>query len=111
VCVCVCGVCVCVCVCVCVVKPLVGQTVQTWHSLACAVKTEDKTVRLCVGGGLRIRNLSDERCRENHNPHFMFTNYFRKIVPFMTYAEKYGTDGQATDHNKISFTRFVMLDD
>ena len=31
--------------CACVVKPLAGQTVQTWHSLACAVKTEGKTVR------------------------------------------------------------------
>jgi len=30
--------------CACVVKPLAGQTVQTWHSLACAVKTEGKTV-------------------------------------------------------------------
>ena len=38
--------------CECVVKPLAGQTVQTWHSLACAVKTEGKTVR--VWGGLRL---------------------------------------------------------
>ena len=32
--------------CACVVKLLAGQTEQTWHSLACAVKTEDKTVRV-----------------------------------------------------------------
>ena len=37
--------------CACVVKPLAGQAVQTWHSLAYAVKTEGKTVRVCVGGG------------------------------------------------------------
>jgi hypothetical protein len=30
--------------CACVVKPLAGQTEQTWHSLAHAVKTEGKTV-------------------------------------------------------------------
>jgi hypothetical protein len=33
-------------ICTCVVKPLAGQTAQTWHSLACAVKTEGKTVRV-----------------------------------------------------------------
>jgi hypothetical protein len=37
--------------CACTVKPLAGETEQTWHSLACAVKTVDKTVRVC--GGLR----------------------------------------------------------
>jgi hypothetical protein len=30
--------------CTCVAKPLAGQTEQTWHSLACEVKTEGKTV-------------------------------------------------------------------
>ena len=35
--------------CACVVKPVAGQTVQTWHSLACAVKTEGKTARVCGG--------------------------------------------------------------
>jgi len=29
-----------------VVKPLADQTEQTWHSLACTVKTEGKTVRV-----------------------------------------------------------------
>jgi hypothetical protein len=32
--------------CACVVKPLAGQTEQTWHSLACKVKTDGKTVRV-----------------------------------------------------------------
>jgi hypothetical protein len=32
--------------CACAVKPLAGQTEQTWHSLACAVKTEGKTVHV-----------------------------------------------------------------
>jgi len=36
----------------CVAKPLAGQTEQTWHSLACAVNTESKTVR--VWGPLQI---------------------------------------------------------
>jgi hypothetical protein len=34
--------------CACVVKPLAGQTEQTWHSSDGAVKTEDKTVRVWV---------------------------------------------------------------
>ena len=32
--------------CACVVKPLAGQTEQTWHSLSFIVKTEGKTVRV-----------------------------------------------------------------
>jgi len=35
---------------------------------------------------LRMRNVSDERCRENQNTHFMYYNvffFFPKIVPFM----------------------------
>ena len=40
--------------CTCVLKPLAGQTEQSWHSLACAVKTEGKTVR--VWGPLTFMN-------------------------------------------------------
>jgi hypothetical protein len=32
--------------CVWVVKPLAGQTEQTWHSLVCTVNTESKNVRV-----------------------------------------------------------------
>jgi len=32
--------------CTCEAKPLAGQSEQTWHSVACAVNTEDKTVRV-----------------------------------------------------------------
>ena len=32
---------------------------------------------------LRMRNVSDESCRENQNTHFVFSNCFSKIVPFM----------------------------
>jgi hypothetical protein len=31
---------------------------------------------------LRMRNL-DKSCRENQNTHFVFSNMFQKIVPFM----------------------------
>jgi len=30
-----------------------------------------------------MRNVSDKRCRENQNTHFVFSNFFSKIVPFM----------------------------
>ena len=32
---------------------------------------------------LRTRNVSDKSCRENQNTHFMFNNFFSKMVPFM----------------------------
>jgi len=28
-------------------------------------------------------NVSDMNCRENQSTHFMFSNFFPKIVPFM----------------------------
>jgi len=32
---------------------------------------------------LRMRNVSDKSCTENQNTHFVFSNFFLKIVPFM----------------------------
>ena len=32
---------------------------------------------------LRMRNVSDKSCTENQNTHFVFSNFFSKIVPFM----------------------------
>jgi len=32
---------------------------------------------------LRRRNVSDRSCRETQNTHFVFRNFFSKIVPFM----------------------------
>jgi len=31
---------------------------------------------------LRMRNVSNKLCRENQNTHFMFNNFFLKIVLF-----------------------------
>jgi hypothetical protein len=36
---------------------------------------------------LRMRNGLDKICRENKNTHFMFNNFFPKIVPFMRCRE------------------------
>jgi len=36
---------------------------------------------------LRMRNVSDNSCRENKNTR-MFVNFFPKIVPFMRYYGK-----------------------
>jgi len=30
-----------------------------------------------------MRNFSDKSCIESQNTHFMFNNFFQKIVPFM----------------------------
>ena len=32
---------------------------------------------------LTMRNVPDKSCRENQNTHFVFCDYFPKIVPFM----------------------------
>ena len=32
---------------------------------------------------LIMRNVSDESCRENQNTHFVFSDCFSKIVPFV----------------------------
>jgi len=32
---------------------------------------------------LRMENVSHKSCRENQNTHFVFNNFFPKIVPFM----------------------------
>jgi hypothetical protein len=55
---------------------------------------------------LRMRNVSDKICRENENTHFMFNNLSQKVVPFMSYVEKYGSARQATDDN---ITRSMRL--
>jgi hypothetical protein len=50
---------------------------------------------------VRMRNVSDKRCRENQNTHFVFNNFFSKNVPFMRYVEKYFRAGQVTDDNMV----------
>jgi len=41
-----------------------------------------------------MSNLSDRRCKETQNTHFVFNNLFRKVVPF-------GRTIQATDDNFV----------
>jgi hypothetical protein len=43
-----------------------------------------------------MRNISAKNCRENENTHFMFNDFFPKIVPCMKMWKKYGMAGQAT---------------
>ena len=47
------------------------------------------------------RNVSDKSCRENQNTHFMFSNFFPKIVLFTRLLKKYCTVEQTTDDNII----------
>ena len=54
---------------------------------------------------LRMRNFSDKTCRENHNPHFMFSNFFfSKIVPFMRQCGKimYSRKGHRWQYDKCT---------
>jgi hypothetical protein len=32
---------------------------------------------------IKMKNISDKRCRENQNTQFMFNNLFSKTLPFM----------------------------
>jgi hypothetical protein len=36
----------------------------------------------------KMRNISDKSCREDQNTHFIFNNFFPKIVPFMSQSGK-----------------------
>jgi hypothetical protein len=54
-----------------------------------------------------MRNVSEKSCRGKRNTHFIFSNFFPKMVPFMRYVEKYGTARQATDDNIIRRMRFA----
>jgi len=35
-----------------------------------------------------MRNVSDKSCRENQNTHFVFSNFFSKLVRFMRWCGK-----------------------
>jgi len=43
-----------------------------------------------------MKNVLENSCRESRNIHFMFSNFFSKIMPFMGYVEKYYRAGQTT---------------
>jgi len=49
---------------------------------------------------LKMRNVSDKRCRENPRTHFMFNNFlFLKSCRLWDKVEKYCREEQATDEN------------
>jgi hypothetical protein len=56
---------------------------------------------------LRMRNISDKRCRENQNTHCMFNNFVPKIVQFMKECGKYGRIRHTTYDNIIRRMRFA----
>jgi hypothetical protein len=60
---------------------------------------------------LRMRNVLDRSCRENHNTHFVFNNGLPKIVPFLDNVEKYDTAREATQRQGSMAHEQCMLDD
>ena len=48
---------------------------------------------------LRMRNVSDKSCSEYQNTHFVFTDFYSKIVQLVRYVEKFCRTRQATDDN------------
>ena len=55
----------------------------------------------------RVRNISDERYREDQNTHFMFSNFPRKSCRLRDNVEKYGKARQAKSENLIRLMRCV----
>jgi hypothetical protein len=51
---------------------------------------------------LEMRNVSDKRCRENQNTHFLFIFFFRKSCRLWDNVEKYCRAVQARDDNQIT---------
>jgi hypothetical protein len=52
---------------------------------------EDQYTFMIISGSVFLRmknNVSDKCCREYQNTHFIISNVFPKIVPFMNYMEK-----------------------
>jgi len=48
-----------------------------------------------------MRNVSDKSCRENHNTHFKFSNFFQKSCRLWDNEEKECTARQATDDDTV----------
>jgi len=58
---------------------------------------------------LRIRNVSDKRCRGNYNTHFVFCNSFLNSSRLRDNKEKYCRGGQVTEDNMTH--AYCMLDE
>jgi len=57
-----------------------------------------------------MRSVSDKR-RENNDTHMMFSNFFLKIVPFMTYCGKIWCRQTGHRWHYITVHAPCMLDD
>jgi hypothetical protein len=55
---------------------------------------------------LRMRNISNKICRENQNTHFMFSNVFSKIVPFIRQFRKILVEPEAI--NDVTIRRICI---
>jgi hypothetical protein len=57
----------------------------------------------------RIRNVSSKSCRKNQNTHFVFSNFFPKVVPFMRQCGKiwWSQRGHKWRHN-VAHTRYML---
>ena len=62
---------------------------------------EDQYTYLIISRSVlsRVKNVSDSRCREHQNTHFMFNNFFLKPCRLWDNVEKYCRAGLATDDN------------
>jgi hypothetical protein len=58
---------------------------------------------------LRMRNVSDDSCRENQNTIFIFENLLRKSCNLRDNVEEYGTARRSTDDITLRCTRTAFL--
>ena len=80
----------------------------TWRQLYIYTKTaihlhEDNYTFMIISCSFvpRIRNVLDKWCRENQNPHFVFSNCFSENLAVYENVENYGRAKQATEYNII----------
>ena len=56
---------------------------------------------------LRMRNVSDENCRENQNKHFMFSNFSKNRAVDDIMWKKYSRVGQ-TIYDNMAHAHYIL---
>jgi hypothetical protein len=79
------------------------RIIRTLHEDLCTFMIISRSILL------RMRNILEKSCRDNHNTYFMFNNFFPTVVLFMTCYEKncYSRTGHRCKYAILRPTRFT----
>jgi hypothetical protein len=74
-----------------------------------ATSHEEQFTFMTISGWilLKMQNVSDKNCRENHNTNFTLKTFLRNSCRLWDHVEKYCTSRQATDDNTLRRMRFT----